>query len=85
VDNALLSNQVPSFTKIFVSFLYILFLCFVLTAFEVDLATELGMPDVPRGDSDSTKGISFIANLETRKSEERVIRLKDVVAAGGGF
>jgi nucleoside-diphosphate-sugar epimerase len=51
----------------------------------LDLAAELGIPDVPRGEPGSTKGISFIINLETKKAEEllgltQVTPLKDVVA-----
>jgi hypothetical protein len=49
------------------------------------LAAELGIPNVPRGEPGSTKGISFITHLETRKAEEllglrQVTPLKDVVA-----
>jgi hypothetical protein len=88
VGNASSSNPVPSFTKISVSRI------FWLPIFrtgkpdglgKVDLAAELGIPNVPRGEPGSTKGISFIANLETKKAEEllgltRVVPLKDVVA-----
>jgi hypothetical protein len=49
------------------------------------LAAELGIPNVPRGELGSTKGISYIINLETRKSEEvhrltPVMPLKGIVA-----
>ena len=52
---------------------------------QVDLAAELGIPNVPRGEPGSTKGISFIINLETKKAEELLglttaTPLKDVVA-----
>ncbi|KAF8492965.1 D-lactaldehyde dehydrogenase [Russula emetica] len=51
----------------------------------LDAAAELGIPNVPRGEPGSTKGLSFIANLETKKAEEllgltQVTPLKDVVA-----
>jgi len=51
----------------------------------LDLAAELGIPNVPRGEPGSTKGISFISNLESKKAEELlglnpVTPLKDVVA-----
>jgi hypothetical protein len=93
VDNASSSNPILFFTKISVSFFlhYISYPSYgKADALEVDLAAELGIPNVPRGEPESTKGISFIANLETRKAEEvlgltRVISLKDVVATGGGF
>jgi hypothetical protein len=32
---------------------------------KVDLAAELGIPNVPRGEPGSTKGISIITKLET--------------------
>jgi hypothetical protein len=92
VDSASSSNQVPSLTKIFVSFFFYISFPFFrrkrLTFLEVDLAAELGIPNVPRGESESTKSISV--NVETRKAEElfgltRVIPLKDMVATGGGF
>jgi hypothetical protein len=46
---------------------------------------ELGIPNVPRGEPGSTKGISFIGNLESKKAEELLgmnpaTPLKDVVA-----
>lgn len=49
------------------------------------MAAELGIPNVPRGEPGSTKGVSFIVNLETKKAEEllgltQVTPLKDVVA-----
>lgn len=51
---------------------------------EVDLATELGIPNVPRGEPGSTKGISYIINIETKKAEvdglTSVVPLKDMVA-----
>ena len=52
---------------------------------KVDLAADLGIPNVPRGEPGSTKGIKFILNLETKKSEELLglnptTPLKDVVA-----
>ena len=52
---------------------------------KVDLAAELGIPNVPRGEPGSTKGIKFILNLESKKSEELLglnptTPLKDVVA-----
>ena len=52
---------------------------------KVDLAAELGIPNVPRGEPGSTKGISFIGNLESKKAEELLglnpaTPLKDVVA-----
>ena len=87
VDNGSSSNQVPSFTKISVS---CIFRSFIRDPDEydaeiVDLAAELGIPDVPRGEPGSTKGISFIINLETKKAEEllgltQATPLKDVVA-----
>ena len=50
----------------------------------VDLATELKIPNVPRGEPGSTKGISYIINLETKKAEVHgltpVVPLKDMVA-----
>jgi len=53
----------------------------------LDLAAELGIPNVPRGEPGSTKGISFVINLETKKADERlgltpVTPLKEVVAIG---
>jgi nucleoside-diphosphate-sugar epimerase len=36
----------------------------------LDLAGELGIPNVPRGEPGSTKGIAFNLNLESKKSEE---------------
>ncbi|KAH9991105.1 hypothetical protein BJV77DRAFT_962959 [Russula vinacea] len=52
---------------------------------QVDAAAELGVPNVPRGEPGSTKGVSFIINLETKKAEELLglttaTPLKDVVA-----
>ena len=52
---------------------------------KVDLAAELRIPNVPRGEPGSTKGISIIANLESKRAEELlgmtpVTPLKDVVA-----
>jgi nucleoside-diphosphate-sugar epimerase len=51
----------------------------------LDSAAELGIPNVPRGEPGSTKGISFIINLETKKAEELLglttaTPLKDAVA-----
>jgi hypothetical protein len=50
----------------------------------VDLATELGIPNLPRGEPGLTKGISYIINLETKKAEVHgltpVVPLKDMVA-----
>jgi hypothetical protein len=49
------------------------------------LAAELRIANVPRGEPGSTKGISIVANLESKKAEELlgmipVTPLKDVVA-----
>jgi nucleoside-diphosphate-sugar epimerase len=49
------------------------------------LAAELGIPNVPRGEPGSTKGISFITNLDSKKAEELLglnpeTPLKDLVA-----
>jgi hypothetical protein len=49
------------------------------------LAAELGIPNVPRGEPGSTKGIAFNLNLESKKSEELLglnptTPLKDMVA-----
>jgi hypothetical protein len=60
--------------------LYTRFPCFIRNPDgydQVDLAAELGIPNVPRGELGSTKGISYTINLETRKSEE-VHRLTSV-------
>jgi len=50
----------------------------------LDLAAELGIPNVPRGELGSTKSISFDTNLETRKAEllglTPLTPLKDVAA-----
>ena len=58
-----------------------------LRAKQVDLAAELGIPNVPRGESSSTKGIPFVTNLETKKAGgllglTPVAPLKDLVAIG---
>ncbi|KAI0272957.1 hypothetical protein BGY98DRAFT_936540 [Russula aff. rugulosa BPL654] len=51
----------------------------------LDVAAELGIPNVPRGEPGSTEGVSIIINIETKKAEEllglmQVTPLKDVVA-----
>jgi hypothetical protein len=48
------------------------------------LAAELAIPNVPRGEPGSTKGIPFVLNIETKKPEKLLglttaTPLKDVV------
>lgn len=81
------SNQVPFFIRIFVSHISSFYVIRKPDGYDgtVDLAAELGIPNVPRGVPGSTKGISFIINLETKKAEELLglttaTPLKDVVA-----
>ena len=52
---------------------------------KVDSAAELGIPNVPRGEPGSTKGIAILTNYRSRKAEELLgltptTPLKDVVA-----
>jgi len=51
----------------------------------LDSAAELGIPNVPRGEPGSTKGIAILTNYKSRKAEELLgltpaTPLKDVVA-----
>ena len=89
VANAFSSHLVPSFIKNSVSRTFRFYISMHLTGLtcktKVDLAAELGIPNVPRGEPGSTKGISIITKLETKKAEELlglnpVVPLKDMVA-----
>jgi hypothetical protein len=65
--------------------LYIPFSCFIRNAEgydQVNLAAELAISNVPRGELGSTKGVSYIINLETRRSVE-VHRLTSVAPLKG--
>ena len=86
VANAFSSYQVPSFIKKSVScILRSYYPDEFLTDTKVDLAAELGIPNVPRGEPGSTKGISIITNFQSKKAEELLgltptTPLKEVVA-----
>ena len=87
VANAFSSYQVPFFIKKSVScILRSYYPDGILTdSKKVDLAAELGIPNVPRGVPGSTKGISTITNFQSKKAEELLgltltTPLKEVVA-----
>ena len=87
VANASSSHQVPSFIKIYVSCIFHLYLSDgnLTDMKKVDSAAELGIPNVPRGEPGSTKGISILTTYKSRKAEELLgltpaTPLKDMVA-----